>query len=207
MRKTHVFVLIFFLISIVFSASSSLAESFELRNGITFNSSREEIKAKEQLPLQREAKKWIRFGPGTIAGIENSTVEYDFNDENHMTNIHISLNLKQSQFGWISAFNDVNLILQKKYGDPIDLDFEEMYPYRGKGAETLEQLIEVTVAFGGSYEYLYNEWAIETDEGLIKIEHYSMVSVSKSGKNTDANHSLVYTLFDTSSLDQYKDDI
>ena len=114
------------------------AETFSVRNGITFSDTMEDVKSKEALEIAEENENQLKTVEGTIASIENSYIEYTFDEETSLLNdiymdfgVHIG---KPEQA--ISAYNLIYNTLVNKYGEPIDAKTSDWYYICGSAVDT-----------------------------------------------------------------------
>lgn len=203
--------LVVLLLSIfLFSAS---AESFSLRNGVTFSDTKADIISKETLPQYEDtalsmfnnynemaplieptppliAGEVLFFGPETVAGVPDSYVEYIVNDD--------GLWALGYSFRMINAYVDYQMIsasMAVKYGAPIATG-NYIKEGLGRTVGDLEywanqELIELYVSKA------VEEWVVPQSDYDVKIEHVFLKMMSFPGIETvNGKHYLTYTKVD-----------
>ena len=194
-RKLGLAIVIFLLC--VSICMTGFAEPFTQR-GISFGMTRDDIKAVEDLRLDDSctATDFIRY-KGTIAQINDSSVEYHFDSDGKLEYISIAFGVENNAF--LNLTNDYRKIenaLIQKYGDP--LDNTEGKPFRLVGHALsmffdLSPMLQTSASLLGlKYEFNYKEWTVPTDGGLVKIDHYYYCLHSNP---IELGHTVEYTFF------------
>ena len=156
---------------------SKAGMSFEIRNGIHFGMSREEVRETETMPLQKELKNDLLFGKGKVAGIEDSSVQYVFSEDGKLISVIYILKVApDTPFQQREDYGKIQKALENKYGEPLGYTGGETYYYAGTQLSIWEMpgirlLIEPDVD-------VYDEWILDNGDEHVKINHigfgYSM---------------------------------
>ncbi len=162
-------ILLVFMSSIV---GSALADDFSVRNNIRFGDTKEEVKAKESLPISNEAEKYF-IVEGTVASVDNSTVLYSFND-GKLCNVKIDFGVhigKSEQA--ISAYKTVFDALSSKYGEPYSVDGNEFYIVYGFAVSQYLSAVDGLSSLGINMKNALqnkSEWILRLDDINVKID-------------------------------------
>lgn len=202
MKKVHVVLVVGLLIF----CSVVSAESFTIRNGIKIGDSKETVMSLETLVPISDTKKtlielyngfkkevynqkfefdsseYIYYGPGPIAGIPDSKVEYHFIDD-HLTCVAYQFR-EDDQFVDYPA---ISKALNQKYGDPTS---NGEYPILGMaGKYGAVRYIAMNNTHRGWYaDVISEEWVISAGTYDVLIEHIILVG------SFDLQHCLSYSV-------------
>ena len=154
------------------SLINSVSQSFSIRNGIMFGDTKENVKEKEKFKIEEENDSLIRTKPGKVAGVEDSYVEYHFNDSGLLYDIYMDFGVhigKNSQAE--AAYNSTFKTLRQKYGAPIILDDETWYVIEGSAVSKYRE----NSAFLKSVDIKpvlqqYSQWIIRYDDISVMID-------------------------------------
>lgn len=187
----------FFIVAIIISilvCPMASAETFSIRNGITFGMTKEEVKKAENMKVSIDGKNsyFMSYQKVEIAGIKNSTLEYLF-EKNKLIGINMLLNTDAAKLTLEKEYRALSSSLKDKYGKPLGYK-------NGKTADLTSSYLsaQITTAdldklLGGKlgYKISYEEWLIPIQDGKVKIEHVLFTAKS----NKECAHSLYYTFF------------
>lgn len=157
----------------LFLVCCALAEAeFPLRSDIHFGDTMEDILSKEKT-LVRESDESNIF-LGTIAGYENSTCSFFFDDDNRLTGMNYSFD--RDNCSDRDSTNDVYKTLYqglcRKYGDPIGNTGGTVELITGPAFDRMALIVYGLGAMDGcSADYMdYDEWVVDTDTYHVKID-------------------------------------
>ena len=126
------------IIAVILCMGSSLGnadEQFTLRCKINFGDTKDDVKAKEELPIKRETAERIITESGTVAGIYVHSINYSFDDSGKLVSV---LWKKDSRDTLIDDFSSLSENLCKKYGNPINTDKDINFLIKGAAIEDLQ---------------------------------------------------------------------
>jgi len=86
MKKLFVMIII----AVILCMGSSLGnadEQFTLRCKINFGDTKDDVKAKEELPIKRQTAERITTESGTVAGIYVHSINYSFDDSGKLVSV------------------------------------------------------------------------------------------------------------------------
>lgn len=122
MKKVLALLLIVYL---VLFSSIGIAEDFTIHSGVMFGDTKEDVSAKETLTFKKfnEDKNIFEYG-GTVAGIDNTTIYYYFDNDNKLIDVFYAFPDSRSIGinNVIAEYEQLAEALKSKYGNPIDTD-------------------------------------------------------------------------------------
>lgn len=194
MRITLKRVLLVTIILSILLSPGALAETFSIRNGITFGMTKEQVKKIETMKVSSEWTDgtYLSYKNITISGIKNSILEYHFENKK-LINFTMLFNDNATKATHEKDYKTLNAALKDKYGKPLGYA-------NGKTAELVSGYLDAQISIalldkmlGGKLQYkvTYDEWLIPTDDGKVKIEHVLFTSNEKK----ENSHHLYYTFF------------
>lgn len=110
---------------------------FSLRNGIQFGDTKEQVRAKETIEIDEYScsDTRIKTKKGTVAGIDDVYVTYEFSDDNKLIEVTWScMKFSDDLFGkeYIdSSYDKIKSAMQSKYGEPLPTSNGNFYVIRG----------------------------------------------------------------------------
>lgn len=175
-------------ISVNCFAEGGTNDVFTLRNGITFGMTEKEIKSRETLKLKAGSS----YGPGEVAGIGNSTVQYVLKD-GKLNSVFMELGEGKNYSNTKSDYKNLEIQLTLKYGEGLSLKSGEKSLYCGSWLETCETLANVARLTGSTFDCDYHEWIVYTNDGFVVIDH--VINYVKGVNGSSWNHVLEYTYY------------
>ena len=147
---------------------------FSLRNGIQFGDTKEQVRAKETIEIDEYSCSDTRIETkkGTVAGIDDVYVTYEFSDDNKLIEVTwICTMFSDDLFGkeYIdSSYDKIKSAMQSKYGEPLPSSNGDFYVIRG----SVSNGALYGPLFGKKYSLRdYAEWDYEYQTGEhVKIE-------------------------------------
>lgn len=170
-------------------------ESFDLRSGIRFLMSKDDVKQKEQLITNQTNYLNHSNGlyiDGPIAGFYTASGEYDFNSDDKLESVTYYFNPSTDFYTDDNADLDFKIIedkLKEKYGDQMSGISIVTSQYFIDYIETLNEYPEYQIT------RLSERLVKVKTGGYVKIEHYTSYYALKSGGETYYNHNIHYTYF------------
>ena len=193
MKKVFVALIILSLLAVF--AYSSAETIFQLRNNIEFGMTLSEVEKLETLPREKDVLVPY-FGYGKIANIDNSGVQYHFeNDKLKEVEINFDHLHKRSILSSILDYGDISSLLNSKYGTSLENKGGKASVLRGTEFNGFMKIMFILDSMD------YEEWLIKVDGGYVKIDHF----LAKDGK--EAIHTLSYTFFSDKEVSQLTNDI
>lgn len=168
---------------------------FTLRNGIRFGDSKDTVRKEEVFSLDKTSSSTFA-GKGNIAGYDNSTVVYHFDDSNRLTEIVYWFEDTKDQNLSRDRYETIYNGLAKKYGAPLDIAEGEFYPLTTSAFDYYNNTAAI-VAFTGRIAELerYDEWLVPDGDGSVKIDLVSTCYGSADSLNYILH--LAYKHFET----------
>lgn len=183
----------FVAIILVLTIANAFGETFSYR-GIDFNMTSSEIKATETLTLKKgnNPNSFLTY-QGTVDGEKNTTVEYQFKN-GKLNDIWVNYEGTATKSKVGPSFTTINESLKAKYGKPLGYTNGNCDSFIGSAFETnIKMGIYLAETLNKSYQYDYDEWRLDTDDGIVKIDH--MYFYSPGVKGPVCNHVLQFTIF------------
>lgn len=176
--------------------NSTKSESgFTLRNDIRFGDSKDAVCEKEVFSLDKTSSSTFA-GKGNIAGYDNSTVVYHFDDSNRLAEIVYWFEDTKDQDLSCDRYETIYNGLAKKYGEPLSITEGEFYPLTTSAFDYYNNAAAI-VAFTGRVAELerYDEWLVPDGDGSVKIDLVS----TRYGSADSLNYilHLAYKYFET----------
>lgn len=185
------------MISVVLLMASASADTFMIRNGISFGMSREEVIKTETLKDYGGNSSFIKYVDAELAGYSRSILEYKF-ESGKLKTVYMVFNNGAKRAQCEREYKELNNVLVEKYGKPLEK--KNGKPNEPIGTD-LQDAIDVTKQMS-NYAVTFSEWLINDDGGKVKIEHY--VFTDKNDVNNV--HMIVYTYHkDVSNADRKRD--
>lgn len=177
------------------NTASSDEDRFALRGGITFGDSSQTVQEKEVFSLDKTSSNTFA-GKGNIAGYDDSTVVYHFDDSNRLTEIVYWFEDTKDQDLSRDRYETIYNGLAKKYGEPLSIAEGEFYPLTTSAFDYYNNAAAI-VAFTGRVAELerYDEWLIPDGDGSVKIDLASTCYGSADSLNYILH--LAYKYFET----------
>lgn len=215
-------------ILLAFSMSSALAEGFTLRNGIVFGDSMEDVLAKETLEVdeiedgsdeeasattdnddsddETDHPYWITTCEGTVAGIDNSYIKYNFDADKMLREVIYYFETYSSKDTSDSDYETINNGLIRKYGSPLGYSNGDCYIFTGAALESavISAYIFSDLLDGYGDIRDYDEWDVDTGDYHVKIEQVQFYYGSSYSELKYA-HQMSYTYFTDDELQAEKD--
>ena len=208
--------------TLLFSSFAS-AEEFTLRNGIKFGDTMEEVKNKETLEIDKFVDKIdtsendtssddetkypysITTKKGTLAGISDSYIYYQFDAEKTLRNVDYCFKSSSYKDFVDNDYDNVNQGLRRKYGSPLGYSGGSMYIFSGT-AITFAALIAYLYDYIDGYGDLrdYDEWVVDADGYHVKIEQVEYYYGSSYSSLT-YGYRMSYTYFTDDDLKNAQD--
>lgn len=170
---------LFLVLSLLLCTAAALAEGnpFELRNGVKFGDTEEEVKSKETLgfdPQYCEPYSLYTYG-GTVAGIDGTKLWYRFNEDNgQLYEVRWSLPKVTSESLSTSHYQTLYNGLVTKYGEPLGYKDGACYVITGsaiQGGISMANIYSDTFTNGVGELMDYAEWDVVVGDGHhVKIE-------------------------------------
>ena len=170
------------------------ADDFQLRNGILFGDSEEEIRNKETLEIgesssseRDDGTKYIYSDEGMIAGFDDANVNYYFKD-NEMYDMEYEFYTDKENYKTI--YDTLYKNLSKKYGNSIKA-LDDGHFVKTEAQNMDNYFILAVAAYGGGIADLsdVDEWVVKCDDYYVKIEMRYSYYAFKSSKD------LAYTVY------------
>lgn len=170
---------------------------FEIRNGIRFGMSREEVRETETLPFREELKNDLVFGRGEVAGIDGSSVQYGFSEDGKLISVVYILSVNpDSVFQQQEDYGRIQKALEEKYGEPLGYSGGETYYYAGTQLSIWE-MPGIRVFIKPDID-VYDEWIIDNGDEHVKINHIGF-GYSMQG-DTQRIHYVEYCYFNSDGI-------
>lgn len=167
-------------------ATNSAKNTFELRNGIHFGDTVDEIKEKEtvlSLKKYNEEKKYLYYS-GEIAGVDGSAYFY-FDENDKLNEVMYSIYEVFDYESFEAAYNTIYSSCVRQYGNPLT---GSDYPIRGTATnDTYDDLAEVRNNKGSTKIYEHNQWVVTGDNGKntkIDLLYYSYADYAPALQTT-----------------------
>ena len=191
------------LISIILGncAVSFAEEEFQLRNGIQFGDTLEEVKQKETLTIQSSSADKTNnvWFDGTIAGMKGS-VRYDFDEETgKLTDMMYDFDSTSDRDSIDNNYSTLQKSLTRKYGNPIGNTGGNLELITGPAIENAAMAIALyryLLSGGGDFRD-YDEWIVKSNGYNVKID---LVCYYVRDKSYD------YTYYNVVSYHYYTDE-
>ncbi len=213
---------------LVFFTTTAMAEEFTLRNGIAFGDSMETVLAKETLEVddiedgsdegtstdtedddsedESELPYYFTTCEGTVAGIENSYIKYNFDANKTLREVIYYFESYSSKDTSDSDYESINDGLIRKYGSPLGYSNGDCYIFSGAALESavISAYIFSDLLDGYGDIRDYDEWDVETGDYHVKIEQVQFYYGS-SYSDIKYAHQMSYTYFTDDDLQAEKD--
>lgn len=160
MKKLFVMIII----AVILCMGSSLGnadEQFTLRCKINFGDTKDDVKAKEELPIKRQTAERITTESGTVAGIYVHSINYSFDDSGKLVSVLWEKDSKNTLI--FDDFSSLSENLCKKYGNPINTDKDINFLIKGAAIEDLQFEMRYLFPIPGYGPLMLNEWTITGD--------------------------------------------
>lgn len=172
------------------------AEEFELEHGIRFGMTKEEIIEKVgQEPENKDNDEFISYRDVEAEGYEHSVVEYHFDEQGKLDYVYESLHTDQDAAKLEKEYKAQEKVLKGLYGKPIGNK-------NGKTDELVSSALsnafltqQIAKAAKSTTKMSYNEWKVETEGGIVKIDQIYTMSNNKATKIKMQDHVICYRLF------------
>ena len=152
-------------------AVSACAEEFELEHGIRFGMTKEEIMEKTgQEPENKDNDEFISYRDVEAEGYEHSVVEYHFNDQGELDYVYESLHRDQDAAKLEKEFKAQEKVLKGLYGKPLGNKKEKTDELVSSALITAFTSQKIAKAAKSTTKMSYNEWKVETEGGIVKID-------------------------------------
>ena len=157
-------------------ASSKEAKPFELRSGIHFGDTIDEVKEKEtslRYVGEDSNNKYVYF-VGNIAGFDDSTAYFFYDNNNRVEEVAYAFSSVWEPDTIKRAYETIYNSCVRQYGEPLSRGTE--YPVAGREVSRAYNGIEKAISSGGKGELLgYSQWVVLGDDGnntKIDLVHY-----------------------------------
>lgn len=208
---------------LILSCVTSSAESFMLRNGITFGDTMEDVLEKETFEIDTideendneeatdpdaepvEYPYSITTVENTLAGIPESYIYYKFDANKTLKEVDYHFRSSSYKDTIDNDYDKVNEGLIRKYGTPLGYTNGDCYIFTGsaiEGAAIIAYLFEMLDGYGDLRDY--DEWDVEYDDYHVKIEQVEYYYGS-SYSEIDYCHRMSYTYFTDEDLNAEMD--
>ena len=146
-------------------------EDFTIRNGISFGDTISEVREKETLTI-KEADDEFPFTlttvEGTVAGIEDSEIEYSFDEEKKLNEVVYNFDTVYSRESADANYAAITDGLIRKYGSPLDGSFAIV----GSIVESIAFQVAFTQLMGDRADLINSEeWVVDFGDYYVKIDH------------------------------------
>ena len=172
------------------------AEEFELEHGIRFGMTKDEVIEKIGTEPEPGGKdEFITYREAEAEGFKPSTVQYSFDGQGRLVSVYESLHTDQDAAKLEKEFNAKKKEMTKLYGKPLGNKKEktdELVSESLKLAFTNQSLAKAGKA---QTKMSYNEWKVETDRGIVKIDQYFTMAKYKTMNYKTQDHVICYTFF------------
>lgn len=152
------------------SAAAFAQEEFTLRSGIHFGDTMEDILSKEtKLVRESETSNWFK---GTIAGFENASCGFYFDNDGKLTSMDYSFTDMDSRTEVNDDYKTLYDSLVRKYGKPLGNVGGKIDPITGPALMRMAVLVQLYKFLDGyDADYMdYDEWRVDTLGGHVKID-------------------------------------
>ena len=135
--KKCILLLSIVLMTMVLLVPACADDVFSLRNGIQFGDTKEQVRAKETIEIDEYSCSDTRIETkkGTVAGIDDVCVTYEFSDDNKLIEVKwYCWKFNDDLFGkeYInSSYDKIKSAMQSKYGEPLPTSNGNFYVIRG----------------------------------------------------------------------------
>lgn len=151
-------------------AQTALAEEFTVHAGVKFGETKEEVKNKETLELDEEADTKLTY-KGTVANINNSSIEYYFNDEGYLNDVLYSFPTSTTRDTISTRFDTIESGLVRKYGKSLGNSGGDFYIITGPAFDNAVAFIALMMWLDGTGDVVdYGEWIVPNEEDNVKID-------------------------------------
>ncbi len=173
MSKRMIYVLgLMMVIMLVTTSVTFAAEEFQLRNGICFGDTMDDILRKETtLVRESETSNWFN---GKIAGYSDAQCGFYFDDDGKMVSMDYAFGNKvcTSKDAMNEVYETLVSSLKRKYGNPIGNYGGNCELITGPAIDRMSlwvYLIGALDGYSGNY-YDYDEWIVDVPNGHVKID-------------------------------------
>lgn len=212
MRKVVALVMV---LIVSLSVTSAWAEGFSLRNGISFGDTMEEVRSKEELNIKEtdnelkadeEYPYSLTTQNGTVAGVANSYIVYNFDKNKQLREVIYWLKESSSSANIDAEYSSVNAGLVRKYGEPLENKDGRTHVVVGSAIDLANYSVRLLNAFGG-YAGIrdYDEWVVFENGYNVKIEQVEYYG-GQSRSNVYYQQVLSYTYFTESDVENIIDE-
>ena len=175
-------------------AACASADAFELRNGIRFGMTAGEIIEKEgRAPDYDTTPEFISYRGVEAEGYPDSIVEYHFDENGKLNYVYMSLHEGQKASVLEKDYKAVTKAFTGLYGKPLGNKNGKTDELAGSALKSAFARQSMAKASKATFTLKYNEWKVEADEGIVKVEQIYTAQKSKIANTQD--HVVCYTLF------------
>ena len=202
-------VLVTIVVGMLVFSSIAFAETFTIRNGINFGDSKSKVTSLETLPPNSDINfdifseydliaphlvsnpvilaptEYLIFGPGTIAGIPDSYVEYHFNNDKLIGFAYL---FRREKGNVRTDYATISSALHSKYGQPVSDGVYNIVGIARLSDDVFRQVV-------GRPPRSIKEWVIDAEDYAVKIEHSMCVNTGPMD-----THWVYYFNFDASEI-------
>lgn len=147
--------------------SPCYAEDFQLRNSILFGDDIKTIKGKETLSFDSQYENIIWY-KGTVAGLDNTSVRYEFDETNGgLVDMQYAFQSNSSKSISDANYKTVHDSLIRQYGQPLSY---EHTIYSSVIAHYVAQLMPAQEKGGGASLTDWIGWVVDCDGYSVKID-------------------------------------
>lgn len=194
---------------LLLSGVSACAEGFSLRNNISFGDTMDEVHSKEELLIkeidnQVEADEEYPYSlttqNGTVAGVENSYIVYNFDNNEQLREVVYWLKESSNADRIDAQYRSINEGLVRKYGDALGNKDGSTYAVVGSAIDLTSYTVSLMKALGGPAGIRdYDEWVVSGNDYNVKIEQVEFY-LGASRSDVKYQQVLSYTFFTDASI-------
>lgn len=181
----------------VFWSSYCSAETFSIRNGISYGDSMIEVESKESLRISEKTDTTLKTVEGTIASIDKSYIVYNFSSDGKLVDIFMDFGVhigKTEQA--IAAYKTVYEALVSKYGSPASIKDDSWYVVCGSAVDEYIHNVSFLKSFGLTPSLQDKaQWILRYDDINVKIDLIRYAPNGVSAKSISSDVIISYRFF------------
>ena len=196
-------ILICFCIS-CFAEETTEQQIYELRNGISFGDTREDVLKKETIPVLFTANpSYLYYSATKIEGLKDSHTYYFFDDDSKLTEVMYSFSKDEtSNAKTVSYYDKIERNLTERYGEPLSYKNGQHHRIVGEAITMAIDSFEDYKKYNGTGSMIrYTERVVDFGTYSVKVDHSIYWLKLGARSETYYYHDLSFCYFDDSTPD------